>query len=89
MLAFTIQWYFLVKKFWYCIKLTDTVNIYGLGDNLYNIRLSSILKYNYPTDTSTPIDIKDMKYFTLSQAICCAISMFVILFPLMGKVGPA
>jgi len=89
MLAFTIQWYFIIKKFWYCIKLTDTTNMVGLSDNPYNIRLSSILKYSYPTDTSNPVDIKDMKYFTLSQAICCAISMFVILFPMMGKVGPA
>jgi len=89
MLAFTIQWYFLIKKFWYCIKLTDNANSIGLGDNPYNIRLSSILKYSYPSDTSTPVDIRDMKYFTLSQAICSAISMFVILFPLMGKIGPA
>ena len=33
MLAFTIQWYFLLKKFWYAIKLTDSVNNVGLGTN--------------------------------------------------------
>lgn len=88
MLAFTIQWYFIIKKFWYCIKLTDTVNPFGLSDNPSNIRLSTILKYSYTSETVSS-DIRDMKYFTLSQAICCAISMFVILFPMMGKVGPA
>ena len=30
-----------------------------------------------------------MQYFTLSQAICCGISMYVILFPVLGRVGPA
>lgn len=87
MLAFTIQWYFLLKKFWYAIKLTDTLNSVGLGDNPHNIRLSGILKYSY-SDPSFAVDVQDMKYFTLSQAICCAISMYVILFPLFGRVGP-
>lgn len=88
MLAFTIQWYFLLKKFWYSIKLADTVNSINLGDNPSNIRLSGILKYSY-TDPAKALDVQDMKYFTLSQAICCAISMYVILFPLLGKTGPA
>jgi hypothetical protein len=88
MLAFTIQWYFLLKKFWYGIHLTDTVNNINLGDNPNNIRLSGNLKYSY-SDPSVGIDVKDMKYFTLSQAICCAISMYVILFPMLGRVGPA
>ena len=88
MLAYTIQWYFLVKKFWYAIKLTDSVNNVGLGTNPANIRLSGILKYTY-ADPAFAVDVQDMKYFTLSQAICCAISMFVIFFPLVGRVGPA
>jgi len=29
-----------------------------------------------------------MKYFTLGQAVACAISMYVILFPNLGRVGP-
>ena len=88
MLAFTIQWYFLLKKFWYAIKLTDSVNNVGLGTNPENIRLAGILKYTY-ADPAVAVDVQDMKYFTLSQAICCAISMFVIFFPLVGRVGPA
>jgi hypothetical protein len=88
MLAFTIQWYFIVKKFWYGIKLTDSINTMGLGDNPNNIRLSGILKYSQAL-TSQAIDVQDMKYFKLSEAIACAISMFVILFPMLGKVGPA
>ena len=89
MLAFTIQWYFLLKKFWYCVKLTDTANLSSLGGNLQNIRLASVLKYSYPSSPAVPSDIRNMQYFTLSQAICCAISMFVILFPMVGRVGPA
>ena len=90
MLAFTIQWYFLMKKFWYAIKLTDSVNNIALSDNPYNIRLSTILKYYYNVnDPFFALDVQNMKYFTLSQAICCAISMFVIIFPLLGRIGPA
>ena len=40
MLAFTIQWYFLMKKFWYAINLGDTLNNVQLSDNPQNIRLS-------------------------------------------------
>lgn len=88
MLAFTIQWYFLVKKFWYAIKLTDSINSTTLATNPSNIRLAGILKYTY-ADPLFATDVQDMKYFTLSQAICCAISMYVILFPMVGRVGPA
>ena len=88
MLAFTIQWYFLIKKFWYSIKLTDSVNNVYLGDNPLNTRLAGILKYDY-TNPTFAIDVQDMKYFTLSQAVCCAISMYVVFFPLVGRVGPA
>ena len=88
MLAFTIQWYFLLKKFWYAIDVTDSVNTTGLADNPSNIRLSANLKYTNPSG-SFAIDTQDMKYFTLSQAICCAIAMFVIYFPLVGRIGPA
>lgn len=88
MLAFTIQFYFLAKKFWYAIKLTDSINNVGLGTNPHNIRLSSILKYTY-NDPAFATDVQDMKYFTPSQAICCAISMFIIFFPLVGRIGPA
>lgn len=82
MLAFTIQWYFLVKKFWYAINLGDPNNTVKLGDNPYNIRLSGILHVQGGVDNS------DMLYFTLGQAVACAIAMFVILFPLLGRVGP-
>ena len=88
MLAFTIQWYFLLKKFWYAINLTDTANYISLADNPNNIRLSANLKYSN-ADPSFSIDTKNMKYFTLSQAVCCAISMFVIFFAVVGRVGPA
>jgi len=88
MLAFTIQWYFLVKKFWYAIKLTDTVNNVYLGTNPNNIRLSGILKYSY-ADPAMATDVQDMQYFTLSQAICCALAMYVIFFPMIGRIGPA
>lgn len=27
-------------------------------------------------------------YFTLAQAVACAIAMYVIMFPLLGRVGP-
>lgn len=83
MLAFTIQWYFLMKKFWYAINLGDPNNQVKLGDNPYNIRLSPELHIN-----ANGRDIQDMQFFTLSQAIACAISMFVILWPLLGRVGP-
>jgi hypothetical protein len=81
-LTFTIQWYFLVKKFWYTVNLGDTSNTWFLGDNLLNIRGSGLLHVAGDTLAS------DMKFFTLSQAVACAISMFVILFPLLGRVGP-
>lgn len=83
MLTFTIQWYFLVKKFWYAINLGDAGNMVKLGDNPHNIRLSGILHISGQTVN------EDMMYFTLSQAVACAISMYVILFPMLGKVGPA
>jgi hypothetical protein len=82
MLAFTIQWYFLVKKFWYAINLGDATNMVTLGQNPLNIRLSGIL---HTTATTNNVD---MQYFTLAQAVACAIAMYVILFPLLGKVGP-
>lgn len=82
MLAFTIQWYFLVKKFWYSINLGDPDNMVKLGDNPLNIRLSAQL--HYVNNTVVP----DMLYFTLGQAVACAIAMYVILFPMLGKVGP-
>jgi hypothetical protein len=82
MLAFTIQWYFLVKKFWYAINLGDPYNTVKLGDNPLNIRLSGILHTTATTNNS------DMLYFTLAQAVACAIAMYVILFPLLGRVGP-
>jgi len=81
MLAFTIQLYFLVRKFWEGVSLGDPNSVINLADNPYNIRLS--LNYN-----STGKD-GDLQYFTLAQAIACAIAMFTILFPLLGKVGPA
>jgi hypothetical protein len=83
MLAFTIQWYFLVKKFWYSINLGDAGNTITLNENPYNIRLSGILHYQNNTL------VEDMKFFTLGQAVACAISMYVILFPMLGRVGPA
>lgn len=82
MLAFTIQWYFLVKKFWYSINLGDEFNTVKLGDNPLNIRLSGLLHVSGSTTNY------DMQYFTLSQAVACAIAMYVILFPLLGRVGP-
>ena len=82
MLAFTIQWYFLVKKFWYAVNVGDSANTVKLGDNPLNIRLSGILHISGGTNNA------DMMYFTLSQAVACAIAMYVILFPLLGKVGP-
>jgi hypothetical protein len=82
MLAFTIQWYFLVKKFWYAINLGDPTNMVKLGDNPLNIRLSGILH------TAGSVNNGDMMYFTLSQAVACAIAMYVILFPLLGRIGP-
>jgi len=82
MLAFTIQWYFLVKKFWYAINLGDAINMVKLGDNPYNIRLSSAAHYFKNTM------LENMNYFTLAQAVACAISMYVIMFPLLGRVGP-
>ncbi len=82
MLAFTVQWYFLVKKFWYSINLADPYNMVKLGDNPYNIRLSGTLH------VSNNVNITDMQFFTLGQAVACAIAMFVIMFPLLGKVGP-
>jgi hypothetical protein len=88
-LTFTIQYYFLLAKFWYANKLNDSINNINLSDNPSNIRLAGILKYSYNADGTFAFDIQDQKYFTLSQAICCAISMSVILFPLMGRVGPA
>jgi hypothetical protein len=53
-----------------------------LGDNPLNIRLSGLLH------TAGNNNNYDMMYFTLSQAVACAIAMYVILFPLLGKVGP-
>lgn len=53
-----------------------------LGDNPLNIRLSGILHTAGSTNNS------DMLYFTLAQAVACAIAMYVILFPLLGRVGP-
>lgn len=82
MLAFTIQWYFLVKKFWYAINLSDPSNKVTLGDNPLNIRLSGIVH------TIGNINNSDWLFFTLGQAVACAISMYVILFPLLGRVGP-
>jgi hypothetical protein len=82
MLAFTIQWYFLVKKFWYCINLGDPSNTVTLGQNPYNIRLSGILHFN------NGVNAGDMQYFTLGQAVACAISMYIIMFPNLGRVGP-
>ena len=82
MLAFTIQWYFLVKKFWYAINLADPSNTVTLGDNPLNIRLSGIVHTIGNTNNS------NMLYFTLGQAVACAIAMYVILFPLLGRVGP-
>lgn len=82
MLAFTIQWYFLVKKFWYAINLADPNNTVTLSENPLNIRLSGILHTTATTNNS------DMLYFTLAQAVACAIAMYVILFPLLGRVGP-
>jgi hypothetical protein len=88
MLAFTIQWYFLMKKFWYCINLTDSSNKVTLGQNPYNIRLSGIPHIDYKNGSTTPVVNDDMQYFTLGSAIACAISMFVILFPMVGRIGP-
>jgi hypothetical protein len=82
MLAFTIQWYFLVKKFWYAINLGDPTNTVKLGDNPLNIRLSGILH------VQNNVNNGDMLYFTLGQAVACAIAMYVIMFPLLGRVGP-
>lgn len=82
MLAFTIQWYFLVKKFWYAINLGDPSNMVKLGDNPYNIRLSGLLRVQGSVENA------DMLYFTLAQAVACAIAMYVIMFPLLGRVGP-
>jgi hypothetical protein len=82
MLAFTIQWYFLVKKFWYAINLGDPTNTVTLGSNPYNIRLSGILHYN------KGVNVGDMQYFTLGQAVACAIAMYIILFPNLGRIGP-
>ena len=81
MLAFTIQLYFLVRKFWEGVKLGDPNSAINLKDNPFNIRLS--LDYNGQSHNG------NLQYFTLGQAVACAISMFTILFPLLGKVGPA
>lgn len=82
MVAFTIQWYFLMKKFWYAINLGDTRNNTQLSDNPHNIRLSPELH------VLDGVDIEDMQFFTLSQAVASAIAMFVMVWPMLGRIGP-
>ena len=82
MVAFTIQWYFLVKKFWYAINLGDPNNQVQLSHNPYNIRLSPKLHIK------DGVDIQDMQFFTLSQAVASAIAMFIFLWPMLGRIGP-
>ena len=79
-----------MKKFWYAIKVTDSVNSTGLSTNPYNIRFSNLQHYDFTTSTDpTRAAINDdMQYFTVGSAIACAISMFVALSPLIGRVGP-
>ena len=59
----------------------DPNSAINLMDNPFNIRLS--LDYNAQGFNGS------LQYFTLGQAVACAISMFAIMFPLLGKVGPA
>jgi hypothetical protein len=71
-----------MKKFWYSINLADADNTLTLNQNPSNIRLSGILHFSGNTI------ITNMMYFTLNDAVACAIALYVFLFPLLGRVGP-
>lgn len=77
--AFTIQWYFLMRIFWTGVNVADSENALYFGDRFNYLRLT---KENNRADTHFMLE------FTLSEAIACAICMFVALFPNLGKVGP-
>lgn len=81
-IAFTIQLYFLMANFWITARLSDgnSSNTYPSYNQVFNyIRLSG---------TSNMAYSKLINEVTLSQAIACAISMFVGIFPVLGRVGP-
>lgn len=79
-LAFTIQWYFLMRLFWTGVNVADATNPNKLGTFFYYLRLTRVT-----TRSSTVTAVAE---FTLAEAVACAISMFVGLFSALGRVGP-
>lgn len=79
-LAFTIQWYFLMRLFWTSVNVADSSNTNKLGTMFNFLRLTRVTTRSTSTTAVTE--------FTLAEAIACAISMFVGLFSALGRVGP-
>ena len=80
MLAFTLRFYFLVKNFWVSVGVPDPNGSYTkLGWYFNMIKLNND---NYWWSNTMVTEV------TLNDAIACALSMFVAMFSLFGRIGP-